>query len=107
MDKKENQPINKGDKEKQSSNGNRAEYVKHLDSCLKQCSADIEVLKSQNGTNSKSPKVIELEKECQNLNKKFEELKISDENHFEEIKNDVEIKSENLLKRCEEAISSR
>ncbi len=105
---RENQSISKeGGKQNLSGNGNRAEYIKHLDSCLKQCLTDIEILKSKNGSNSKNSEATELEKECQDLNKKFEDLKTADSSHFEEIKNDVETESEQLLKRCEEAIASK
>ncbi len=115
MESKENNQMqilgkenNQQDKSKQKSNGNRSEYIKGFDTRLKRCWSDIETLKSKNGSDSaKKSGILELDKKCQALNKKFEDLKNADEGHFEEIKNNFETESEELLRSCEKAVSSK
>ena len=104
MGNKEKNQMQKGNSQKnQQLNGSRDAYIKEVDVCLKRCSSDLTTLKSKK--ESRNPELDDLDKKWQELSKKFQELKSADENHFEEIKDEVKTESEELLRDCEEAVS--
>lgn len=88
-------------------NENRLQSLKDIDSCLKKCSHEIDTLRHKNeySVNQISDSLVdELDSECNNLKERFKVLENIDDGHFEEVRNNFKMKTEELLKKCEEAL---